>query len=291
MNQAQAFERFQLSLDLRNLAPRTKKIYIYWLKRFFHYVGTDDISTITIFDGQDFLRWLIDNEDYAPRTHNQAVYALRQFYEAVLLVPITSRQLPKIRPPKVDKPFFTFDQVLLLLEQCPDPRLKAVIALAAGCGLRINEITSLQWKDIHRSSHTLEIRLSKGDHTRFVPYSDTVAAILNEYALASCTGRVRRDAFIFAGKKPGDHIRNTTLTRQFSEYIQAFPFSLPAHTFHSLRHSFATQMAMRGVPLPEIQKIMGHASAATTANYIHTPDSLSDKLPDILDRKGDTKNA
>lgn len=75
----------------------------------------------------------------------------------------------------------------------------------------------------------------------------------------------------------------STIYHQFNEYLQEFDFCLPDHTFHGLRHAFATGMAMKNVPLPIIQKLMGHASAATTAKYIHVPEELTTSLPDLID--------
>lgn len=88
---------------------------------------------------------------------------------------------------------------------------------------------------------------------------------------------------LFPSKNPDVHLGNTVLTQQFSEYIRAFPFSLPNHTFHSLRHTYATSLAMKNVPLPEIQKAMGHTLAATTATYIHCPEQQNFELPDPLE--------
>jgi site-specific recombinase XerD len=46
-------------------------------------------------------------------------------------------------------------------------------------------------------------------------------------------------------------------------------------TLHTFRHSFASHHAMRGTPLPILQKVMGHKTYATTERYAHLqPDSL-----------------
>lgn len=47
---------------------------------------------------------------------------------------------------------------------------------------------------------------------------------------------------------------------------------------------------MKGVPLPKIQKLMGHASCATTAKYIHTPEELDDDLPELINEQEKKKN-
>jgi site-specific recombinase XerD len=49
--------------------------------------------------------------------------------------------------------------------------------------------------------------------------------------------------------------------------------SVPAIRFHGLRHSFATFMAQKGVPLPILQALLGHANIQTTMIYSHVQPS------------------
>lgn len=283
MNRQETLTRFEKSLNIRRLADRTKKIYIQWINIFFDYIGFEDSNFITLFQGQDFLEYLIETKNYAPRTHNQAVYALHQLYEGVLGMNITKRSLPILRVPQTNKPFFTTEQACELIEKCPDPRLRAAIVLGCGCGLRISEITKLKYKDIYRNGKYLTIHESKGKKTRFVHYNATVARYVNQYCEQIPAFKRKPDDYVFPSKNPDVHLGNTVLTQQFSEYIRAFPFSLPNHTFHSLRHTYATSLAMKNVPLPEIQKAMGHTLAATTATYIHCPEQQNFELPDPLE--------
>lgn len=292
MNLEDLRKRYAISLNIRRYAPRTKQIYTYKLESFLAYGGFTDSSEITIFSAQDYLNYLLLDENIkSVRTHNQSVYALRQLFEAVLHIPITPRQLPKLRPEKTpEKPWFTAEQSIQLIDKCPNLRLKAAIALCVCCGLRITELTTLKFRHVNKTSHILTIENSKGNKTRYVPYPSSVQEILNLYC-TSCLKRsqIRPDGYIFPDtKKPESHIKNSTLSKEFITYVQAFPFTLPNHTIHSLRHSFATELAMKNVPLPVIQKMMGHTSAATTAVYIHMPaDNLSLPHIDLLDKKED----
>lgn len=285
MLKSEALNRLNIILDISGFAESTKYSYRIWLNRFFDYISSDDeLPDLSIQDAQDYLAYL-NTEEYAVRTYNVAVYSLRTFFSGVLNEHVSKRALPKKKLVKVQKTPLTPDQARTLIQECKDPTLKAAMALAYGCGLRACEIHRIRIQDINSGSRTLSISVSKGNRTRTVPYSQTVADILNHYCRLNGLTITRPDAYLFENKRSGQPLKTSVTTRQFKEYIQTFSFTLPDHTFHGLRHAYATELAERGIPLPHIQKLMGHSTAATTACYIHTPDELPGELPDILDRK------
>lgn len=52
---------------------------------------------------------------------------------------------------------------------------------------------------------------------------------------------------------------------------------VPDHTFHSFRHTFATNLCRAGVPLEQCSKLLGHSSPTVTAKY-YVNVSLDDKF-------------
>lgn len=54
--------------------------------------------------------------------------------------------------------------------------------------------------------------------------------------------------------------------------------------FHSLRHSFVTWMAERGVPLQVVQAMAGHMSAAMTRHYTHISNRAAREAVELLDK-------
>ena len=59
---------------------------------------------------------------------------------------------------------------------------------------------------------------------------------------------------------------------------------LPDIRFHDLRHSAASLMLARGIPLRSIQDILGHSSIALTANlYAHVGEQLGREAADAMD--------
>ena len=54
-------------------------------------------------------------------------------------------------------------------------------------------------------------------------------------------------------------------------------------TVHTLRHSYATHLLERGLPLPVIQQVLGHASARTTLIYTHLTEPSICRVRDTID--------
>lgn len=52
---------------------------------------------------------------------------------------------------------------------------------------------------------------------------------------------------------------------------------------HALRHSFATHLLEAGVPLPVIQRLMGHSTLETTARYLHVRSETITGLHGLLE--------
>ncbi len=66
----------------------------------------------------------------------------------------------------------------------------------------------------------------------------------------------------------GDHGNHSN--RRRSLHLLCDKAGVPHVSWHPLRHTFGTLLAERGVDLPTIQRLMGHASGATTTIYLHT---------------------
>ncbi len=79
------------------------------------------------------------------------------------------------------------------------------------------------------------------------------------------------------------------VTHKFKEYIRAA--ALPEHyALHSLRHTYATYLRQKGVPLDIIFRLLGHSSPAVTSeHYDHTNATHFRNQADLVDFEG--KNA
>ncbi len=149
--------------------------------------------------------------------------------------------------------------------------LKTAIVLSLNTGIRKGTLMSLLWEDINFESHTMFLRaaIMKGGKSAALPLNDIAFNSLSEWK--NYTGR--ESGFIFPGN--GSKLRDTR--RAFGRVLKAA--EIENFTWHCLRHDFASQLAMKGVPLHVIQKLMCHASIDMTQRYAHlSPNSLDDAV-------------
>ena len=186
----------------------------------------------------------------------------------------------------LDGKTFTVDEVDLLLDavsRAPADNQRsywpvrdvAVVSVLAFCGLRVSELCNLTTAsyvcDVERP--VFKVRGSKGGKGRVVPIpkrtTEAIDAYLAERAeeAGPCPAlaiRPRGRLFIANDARP---LSQQQLDRKLRQFCARTDVDLPDAMAHALRHFYGSQLAVRGVPLPIIQQLMGHTNPATTTIY------------------------
>jgi integrase/recombinase XerC len=176
------------------------------------------------------------------------------------------------------------DEALLLR------RDRALLELLYAAGLRVSELTGLNYADLDQKERVLRVR-GKGDKERIVPYGTKAQEALEKYwplreelfLQASATRGRHRDAphteavFLnYAGRR----LTQRSVGRIVKKYVRLINVNWDLHP-HSLRHAFATHLLADGADLRAIQELLGHQSLSTTQKYTHA--SIR-QLMDIYDK-------
>jgi len=154
-----------------------------------------------------------------------------------------------------------------------DALYRVVVLLAVEAGLRVGELRGAQWTDVVGGEITIRRAIDvdgnvgppKHNKVRRVPLSPRLVVALAAlpkrglWVLSSDDGsfliyRTMLKAIRRLYKRAG-------VTGSESESGQTMPF-------HSLRHSFGTECARRGVPVMTLRDLMGHEDAKTTQRYV-----------------------
>jgi len=155
-----------------------------------------------------------------------------------------------------------------LVSHAKDLRIRAAVLLAAEAGLRAGEIRGLQWGDIGDGQlrvrraldkETGQVQAPKHNKRRTVPLSPRLTAEL---------GAMPRLGLWIVSRLDGGPLSYYGLAEQVGNLYKTAEVVRPPKIIHCLRHTFGTTCAARGVPIPVLQKLMGHAQISTTMQYI-----------------------
>lgn len=191
---------------------------------------------------------------------------------------------------------FSNEEINILKINLENHRLKALILLALGTGLREGELLGLKWSDIdfinkelkvQRSIKQVSIINSDGSREyktiiqtpksknsiRTVPIPSSLIPILKEQDLQQKQDRLKFGAsyanndFVFT-TETGNLIDARNLLRSYKRLLKKA--GIPYKKFHALRHTYATKLFEANVPLKTVQTLLGHSDISITANiYTH----------------------
>jgi len=146
-------------------------------------------------------------------------------------------------------------------------RDRALFELAYSCGLRAEEIVSLQVSDVDHDGEQLRVE-GKGRKTRFVPIGEPALAALAVYlerARPALAEPAPGGKALFLSKS-GRRLGTSDVRRRLKAWTARVGAGEGA-TPHALRHSFATHLLDGGADLRSIQEMLGHASVSSTQIY------------------------
>lgn len=141
----------------------------------------------------------------------------------------------------------------------------AAVALLLYSGIRAGELVGLDVADLHFTDQQIRV-IGKGDKERLVPLTANLRPYLDRLLAVHPTGS---GALIVGTVKPHGRMPYDTWLRRFKALAaKAGLGELGLHP-HVLRHTAATRWRRAGVPLEQIQLLLGHESVATTQIYAH----------------------
>jgi integrase/recombinase XerD len=257
-------EKAYAEMRLRNFSPRTRKLYLGHLDRFYRGRGKEDPVCTT----EECKAWLLSIVDRgrSPSYMSQVISALKLVHEAVLHRPGPMARIPRPKRAQTIPTVLNRDEVRRLIEAVNDPKLRTLVTLLYAAGLRLGEALRLRVQDVDEERRIIHVRSGKGKKDRIVMLARVAADELRAYRRFE-----RPHHWLFPGPRRDRHLCARTAQRAVSEAAKRAGI-LKRVTPHTLRHSFATHLLESGTDLCYIQRLLGHKKISTTEIYTHVAD-------------------
>ena len=180
----------------------------------------------------------------------------------------------RLRPADTERDFLTADELRTLIDTPTHyTATRQVYLFMCHVGLRISDVKSLRWSDIHAAAGRswLRIRQQKTQNTLSLPLSASAWHYLPP-----------RD------EKPPESLVFDALPCEqvLNRELKKWATSAGIHkrlTLHTARHTFATLLLTQGADIYTVSKLLGHSSIATTQIYAKIVDKKKEQAVDLLD--------
>lgn len=146
-------------------------------------------------------------------------------------------------------------------------RDKAVLLLLADLGLRNEEVRSLRLQDVAWRAGEIRLPEAKTRRERVLPLTEEAGAALADYLLRGRPPMAFPQIFLRHRSPKGPLTVSHGVSNIVRKYLDIAGIDAPSHGAYLLRHTLATRMVNRQVPIKEVADVLGHASIDTTAIY------------------------
>lgn len=237
----------------------TMEWYELKLQKFINHVPGSTLKSITRQVVEGYLTAQIKEGKRELVTVNGTLRAIKAFLNWCVqrhyLPSHPAKDIKKFKLPENPPRFLSIEEIHNLLTTAKESGAYPLIAMAVYTGLRKGELLNLEWQDIEFHKNLIKIVNKPGFTTkskrfRIVPMVPALHRILAPYKKDSgyCFSKVNLDKIL----------------RKIFEDAE-----LKGCGLHTLRHTFASQLVMKGVDLVTVKELLGHADIATTMIYSH----------------------
>ena len=171
------------------------------------------------------------------------------------------RRIHKVKTAKVIKETYTDEALEIMRDNCCNVRDLAMIDLLASSGMRVGEMVALNRDDINFNERECVV-FGKGSKERIVYFDARTKIHLQNY-LESRTDTC--SALFVSLTAPYDRLQIGGIERRLRELGKRL--NLPRVHPHKFRRTLATSAIDKGMPIEQVQQLLGHQKIDTTMHY------------------------
>ena len=285
-------QRMIEDMNARKLGPHSQRSHVQACKRFAAWLKRSP-DTATADDIRLFQVHLIETGS-SICNRNRVMTGLRFLFRVTLRRLDLAAEIFHLKEPVKIPPVMSPDEARRLLAVAGTLRVRVMLALGYGAGLRAGEVVRLRAGDIDSAQNIIRIVQSKGRKDRHVMLSPETLALLRQWWKARPVwfdrGVPPAERLLFPSRKPGKPMTTRQLGRLFHQTRDAAGIKKPV-TLHALRHSFATHLLERGTDIRVIQALLGHEKLETTARYTRVATGMIAAVQSPLDLLAEPRKA
>ena len=277
-------------LQLKGMGERTQQMYVRAVRQLSeHYNKSPD--RIKEEELRDYFLYVKNVKKWSRSTSTIALCGIKFFYENTIKRDWTTLSLVRAKREKKLPDILSKDEVRTILKNVRLLRYRVCLTTIYSAGLRLQEGTHLQVKDIDSARGLIHVHLGKGAKDRYVPLPHRTLELLRDQWKSH-----RNPVWIFPAPGRGGNLMPTNTKPMPKASVQiAFKDALKQcginkrASVHTLRHSYATHLLEAGVNLRLIQIWLGHNTPTTTSVYTHltakaqamATESINDLMKDL----------
>lgn len=262
-------------LELKCYANSTVKTYVSCFEAFLNYYNDRELQDLNEEDIRHYLQKLI-REGSSHSYLNQAINAIKFYYEVVLEMPNRFYSIERPRPEERLPKVLAKEEVLAIIKNTNNIKHRCIVSLLYSAGLRRSEVLNLKPEDIDSKRMMIKVRAGKGNKDRFTILSEKLLVDLRSYFK-----EWRPKNYLFEGPKGEQYSAESVVKIVKAAARKAGIQKIVSP--HMLRHSFATHLLESGTDLRYIQVLLGHKSTKTTEIYTHVATNIFFKIKNPLD--------
>lgn len=243
-------------------------------------IDLDFIKSITLTDIYDFMNYAMRERKNNAATRARKTSSIRSFFHYLTnkkcLLPINPAEELEVPKKKKALPkFLTLEQSLELLNAVDGnykERDYCIITLFLNCGIRLSELTGLNYSDVQLDERTMKVT-GKGNKERIIYLNDACIDAIKRYLEVRPVNGVIDKKALFISRQ-NRRMSPKTVQAMVYKYLEKIGLDSNGYSVHKLRHTAATLMYQHGnVDIRVLKEILGHENLGTTEIYTHLTSS------------------
>lgn len=261
-------KRYCACLSVDGKSKGTISGYARQIRRFAEQTGLQ-LTEMGIYDIRYFLacekeRGVSDRSIENIRSYLSAFYQWLTAEEMIQKNPCVN--LKPIKYKEKERKAFSSVELDAIRHACRDQKERAIIEMLISTGVRVSELAEMDVSDVNFSDLSVHVRNGKGGKERITYTTDVARAHLLKYL----SGRPDVFTGLFMNRNGTKYTTNYIREKLKEIGKRAGVSNVHPHRF---RRTFATGLAARGMPVQDIQRLLGHTSITTTMEYINMDDT------------------